>query len=565
MESIFLELTFVLVIAGILSYLVNFLKQPSIIAYIVAGLIIGPLGVFNLQQTEIFNGLAQIGITLLLFMVGLELDFNQAKKLGRTILIAGFFQILVTFCLSFGVFHILGNDLPASMLMAIALTFSSTIIIVKLLSEKRDLESLYGKIAIGILLLQDIVAIFLLIALGSAGSNDLQNILLPWQKLIFTLVKALSIALAVGYMSKVVWPKILRRVGKSDELLLVTTLAWALGLAAFVSLPFIGFGVEIGGFIAGLALANSAVHYQIGSRIKSIRDFFLIIFFIVLGSQFTFANTGNILLPALLLSALVLIGKPFIVMSILGLLGYKPKTGYAAGTSLSQISEFGLVLMPIGLKLGILSSSQASTVTLVAIISIGVSSYFIQYSNKIYSKMQRLLAFFDFRNGEAEKHMKNLNLSGHLVILGGNRLGHHIVESLIKLKKDFILVDFNPDIVEKFKRRDVAAICGDITDPHIQDLCCLAKAKVIISTIADRQDSLQVLDSLRKSNARAKIILTAKDEPEALDLYKKNANYVILPHFIGGLHIADLLGEDLTLGDLPKLKKEHLAILKSLV
>lgn len=566
MNSIFIELTIILVLAGFLAYLMNFLKQPSIVAYIVAGVLVAPLGIVSLQQTDTLKGLAQIGITLLLFVVGLELDFTQIKKLGKTVLIAGFVQIAVTFAICFGIFKILGDHGAAAMLMSIALTFSSTIIIVKLLSEKRDLESLYGKIAVGILLLQDICAIFLLIALGSIQSNNsinLLNSLLPWQMLIFTLVKALCIALFVGFISKKVWPKILRRVGKSDELLLVTSLAWALGLAALVSSPLIGFGVEIGGFVAGLALANSAVHYQIGSRIKSIRDFFLIIFFIVLGSQFTFSNLGDILFPALILSAFVLIGKPIILLTILGALGYKPKTGFAAGTSLSQISEFGLVLMPIGIKLGIISIAQGSTITLVAIISIAFSSYLIQYAGKIYNTLRLPLSFFDFKNGDAEKHLKNLNLQNHIVILGGHRLGHHIVESLMKMKKGFILIDFNPDVVERFRERGALAICGDITDPHIQDLCYLEKAKVIISTIPDLEDSLEILQTVRKKNAKAKIILTAKDEPEALELYAKNAPYVILPHFIGGLHVADLLGADLTLADLPKLKKEHLRILKA--
>lgn len=566
MHSIFLELTLVLILAGSLAYLMNFLKQPSIVAYIAAGLIIGPIGAVQINQAAVFHDLSQIGITLLLFMVGLEMDFGQVKKLGKTILIAGISQMALTFGFFYAVLTLFGYPANSSLFIAIALTFSSTIIVVKLLSEKRDLESLYGKIAVGILLLQDVAAIALLIILGSMSPNGDTNSIIAlygWQKIIFTLAKALSIGLLVAFVSKYIWPKILKFIGKSDEYLLVSSLAWALGLAAFLSLPIIGFGVEIGGFIAGLALANSAVHYQIGNRIKSIRDFFLIIFFITLGIQFGFDGGVKIILPALLLSAIVLVSKPFITMIILGALGYKPKTGYGTGISLSQVSEFSLILLPIGLKLNLVSSTEASTLTLVAIISIVISSYAIEYANKFYLWFHHPLSIFDFKNGEAEKNLRDLNLKNHIVLLGGHRLGHHVIECLLDMKKEFIFIDFNPDIVDKFKKRGVLAICGDITDPHIQHLSYLEKAKVVISTISDLDDNMQILENVRKTNSKAKIILTAKDENDALKLYKEKANYVILPHFIGGLHIADLIGEDLTLSDLPKLKKEHLRIIKS--
>lgn len=566
MNDLFFELTVVLTLAGIIAYLVSFFKQPSILAYIITGLILGQFGYHSLQGTEVFHALAQVGITLLLFMVGLELDLKQLRTIGRTALYTGFGQVIFTTAIGFAILKLLGFATTASLFIAPALTFSSTIIIVKLLSQKKDLQSLYGKIVVGIFLVQDFVAVFILLSLSSVSpeSAGIYSGLPAWQNIILTLVRALILVLLIMWMSAKVFPKIINRIGKSEELVLIFALAWALGLAAFVSLPVVGFSLEIGGFLAGLALAGSAVHYEISARIKPLRDFFLILFFIVLGSGFMLADVASMSGKAIALSLFVLIGNPLIVMVLLAMQGYKPRTGFLAGVTVAQISEFSLILVALGLKMGLLNSSEVGLVTMVGIGTIAISSYMIMNSNSLYEYLKPLLKVFDFRKGSAEKNLKETVLSGHIILVGAHRLGKHLVEALKKQNRMFVLVDFNPEIVEGYLKQGLAALCGDIADPYIQEQVNLPQARLIISTVPDLNDNLALIDAVKKTakKLRPKLIFAAQDEAEIKELYSQEIDYVISPHFMSGLHLAKILEEDHTFRGLKKLRESHLKILE---
>ncbi len=551
----------VFIAAGVLATLMSFLRQPAIIAYLITGLIIGPIGYYTIQHNELLQGLSEIGITLLLFLVGLELDISNLKKIGKSAMFAAFGQVIGTATLSFIFLKILGLGNPAAGLIAAALTFSSTVIVVKLLNEKRDLHSLYGKIAVSMLLLQDFAAIILLIFFSGSTSPVLGG-LPPWQNILITIAKAGVLVWLIHWHSKYIIPAVLRVVGKSEELLMVLSLAWAFGLAALVSLPFIGFNVEIGGFLAGLALASSAVHYEISSKIKSLRDFFIIIFFITLGSSLVFSNPGAVIIPALILTAFVLIAKPLVSLLVMSGLGFKPRTSFFTSLTTSQVSEFSLILMALGLKAGIIDQDTASLLTLTAIITMAISSYFIVESEFLYNHLKGLLSWFDWRGGEAEKGITELNLKNHIIIAGAHRLGHHVVEAAEKLKLPFMIVDHDPEVVERYRRQGLNAICGDITDSHIQQLAGMHKARLIISTVPDAHDNATLLEALKKENVKAKIIMTALDEDDAIELYNKKIDYALLPHFVGGQHIAHILKHEKIGQHLRKLKEKHIKTLR---
>jgi len=567
MNNLFIEFAIILILAGAVSFLVSLLKQPSIIAYIITGLIVGPLGYYRLQQTDVFSALAQIGITLLLFMVGMQLDISQLKKIGRNALLVGIGQVVFTTIIGYVILRALGFSQMVSFYMAPALTFSSTIIVVKLLGEKKDLQSLYGKLVIGIFLTQDLVAILILISLSSLshGNESLYAALPLWQSLMMAIVRALILILVVWWLSIKVLPKIVRVIGHNDELMLVFSLAWALGLATFVSLPLVGFSLEIGGFLAGLALGRSGVHYEIGGKVKPIRDFFIMIFFIVLGSGLVLNNIGSLTTPAIVLSAFVLIGNPLIVMILLGLLGYKPRTGFLTGVTVAQVSEFSLILVASGMALGHLSQADVSLITLVAMITIALSSYMIMYAGKLYEYLKFILRFFDFGKGSAEKNLTTAVLKNHIILVGAHRLGHHLIDSLKKQKTPFIIVDFNPEIVEEYVRQGLLAVCGDITDSFIQEQVNLPFAKLIVSTVPDFNDNLNLVHAIKHATSRLrvkpKMIFLAQDETEIKALYDLDVDYVISPHFMGGLHLAKILTGRSSAFGLKKLRDDHLELL----
>lgn len=567
MNSLFLDLTIVLILAGLIAFLISLLKQPGIIAYIITGLIVGSFGYYQMNMGNVLHGLSQIGITLLLFMVGLELDISQLKKIGKTAILTGLGQVVITSLLGYLIITSLGFSTTTALYIAPALTFASTIIVVKLLTEKKDLQSLYGKIVIGIFLIQDFIAVMILLGLASVSSEggSIYGNLPAWQSVIFTIVRALILMLFVAWMSSKVFPKIINIIGKSEELVLIFSLAWALGLAAFVSLPIIGFSLEIGGFLAGLALARSAVHYEISSRIKPLRDFFIIIFFIVLGSGLSVGNFSGLSGSIIILSLFVLIGNPIIVMLLLALQGYKPRTGFFAGVTVAQISEFGLILVALGNKLGHLSNAEVSMVTMVGVITFAVSSYMILYSTKIYEKFRFVFKHLDFFKGKAEKHLNFEVMENHVVLIGAHRMGRHIIESLSKQKHPVVIVDFNPEIVEKYLQSGLLAICGDATDSYIQQQINLAKAKLVISTIPDLEDNIMLLDAVKKLSSgkrkKPKMIFMAQDEDEIKFLYEQNIDYVISPHFMSGLHLAKILEDDHSFKSLKKLREGHLRMM----
>ena len=568
MSNIFFELTVILTIAGLVACLVSVFKQPSILAYIVTGLIVGPLGYYKLHNGQAFEGLAQIGITLLLFMVGLELDLGELKKIGKISVIVGLGQVVFTSIVGFFILRLLGIGFVSSLYIAPALTFSSTIIVVKLLGEKKDLQSLYGKLVVGIFLTQDFVAILILIGLSSVSPSpgSMYSNLPLWENITLSLVRGLILVLGTTWLSAKVFPRLLKFIGHNDELLLVFALAWALGLATFVSLPFVGFSLEIGGFLAGLSLGGTAARYQISSKVKSIRDFFIIIFFIVLGSGMVFANLRTLAMPTVVLSLFVLIGNPIIIMVLLGMLGYKPRTSFFAGVTVAQVSEFSLILVTLGATMGQVSKAEVSLITLIAIITIAISSYMIIYAGRLYESLKFVLQIFDFGKGKAERNIGVIALKNHIVLVGAHRLGHHLIGTLIKQKTPFIVVDFNPEIVERCLEKGVLAVCGDISDSYIQEQTNLEFAKLIISTVSDYMDNLNLLDAVKRAThtkrVKPKLIFMAQDEDQIKILYNQHIDYVISPHFMSGLHLARILeGKDVGVG-LKRLREQHLKILK---
>lgn len=557
MNSLFIEITLVLILAGAISILVSFFKQPSLLAYILTGLILGPFGLARLSHGEMLSGLAEIGITLLLFIVGLELDMRELKIIGKPAILAGLGQLFFTFIIGWGIAAGLGFSPLSGAYIAMALTFSSTIIVVKLLSEKRDTQSLYGKLAVGIFIVQDLCAIILLVGLNSISSNE--------SNIIFGLGSAiLKFLLVVGVIylhSRYIFPKVIGWIGKNQDLLLIFSLAWALGFASLVALPFFGFNLAIGGFLAGLALANTAVHFEIIASIKPIRDFFIMIFFIVLGAQLDLNQGMNLITPTIIFSTFVLIGNPIIVLLILTGLGFKPRTAFFTGITVGQISEFSLILAALGLSLGHINKQDVAIVTLVGLTTITLSSYLILYTRKIYEHFKTFINRLDFKRGSAEKHLRRHVLKNHYILVGANRLGRRIIATLEKSGEPFVVVDFNPNVIEKLNSLNIPTICGDFTDSFIQELANLRQAKLVISTVPDLHDTMTILAAIRGSKFRTKLIVTAVDENEALRLYEKEADYVLLPHFIGADHLKNILEKKNSSLNLNILKRTQMKLL----
>ena len=532
--QIFLELTTIVLIATVVSFLMRLLKQPLIVGYILSGIIAGPYFLNALHSTEFIDILSKMGIAILLFVVGLTLSPKVIKEVGKVSLLTGIGQVVFTALIGFGISISLGIDRIAALYIAVALTFSSTIIVLKLLSDKGDLNKLYGKIAIGFLLVQDILASIFLIVVSSIGASAGGDVSLM---VLLVILKGTSVAIALYLISQFVLPHLVRFAASSQELLFLFSIGWGLALASLFY--FIGFSAEIGALIAGVMLSVTPFAHEIGSRLKPLRDFFIVLFFILVGSQMQLDALPRIIGPALILSVFVLVGNPLIMIVIMHVLGYKRKTAYMTGLITAQISEFSLILAGVGFSLGQLSRDGLSLIALVGLITIAGSTYLILYADALYPYVEKFLKLLEFRAKKSDIPAKQSEYD--VLVFGFDRVGHDFMHLFEKMKKKYLVVDFNPYLITKMENHGIPCLYGDAEDVEFLAELNLHQVKLCVSTIPDHKTSLLLLKHLRKANPKVIIVMLSHDIHTARELYDLGANYVILPHYLSAKHTAHMI------------------------
>lgn len=523
----FSELTLIVIISFIFASLMIFLKQPLLIGYIIAGILVGPYGFNIISSTETIELFSKLGITALLFIVGLNLSPKIIKDVGKISLITGLGQVIFTTLFGFLITRLLGFGIIEALYIAIALTFSSTIIILKLLSDKNDTQKLYGRIAVGFLLVQDIVATIILVIISSiASSENSGNVITQVSTLLAKGGVLLFVILLIAYK---LLPSLTKTFAKSGELLFMFSLAWGIGIGLLYY--ELGLSIEIGALVAGVALSTTPYAHEIASRLKPLRDFFIVLFFINLGHNLSFTSIASLIFPTVVLSLFILIGNPIIVYLLMNLLGYTKKTGFLAGLTVAQISEFSLILIALGLSVNHVSTNGSSIITLVGIITIGASTYLIMYSDFIYEKMEWLLKLIEIKKNNKDK-ITSINQT-EAILFGCHRVGLDFIKSLEDKKISFQVVDHDPNVVSALNKKNIPAVYGDASDIEFLDEIDINSAKIIISTIPDYTTNLFLVQHIKKYNANAIIIVIAQNVDESNKLYKTGADYVIMPHYLG--------------------------------
>ena len=556
MDPIFIQLAIILSVAFIVAYIIKLFKQPIIIGYILAGIIISPFILRSGASTEVINTFSQFGIAFLLFLVGLHLNPKVIKEIGTSSLLIGLGQMILTFGLGYGVSMLLGFAPVTGIYVGIALAFSSTIIIMKILSDKQHLDSLYGKISIGILIIQDLVAIAVLMVISSIsggaalfGELGFQNLLIGIGLIVFLFLSGFYIL-----------PRLTKHIAKHQELLFLFSIFWCFLIAALFG--YIGFSIEIGALIAGIVLSVSPYSIEISSKIRPLRDFFLIIFFIILGLNMPILDLGPVIVNALILSAVVLIGKPLILMFLTGLFRYTKRTTFLVGTTLAQISEFSLIVLLLGVSVGHIGTDILHTLTLTLIITIFFSTYGIIYSRKLYKRMYKFSSLFERRKVRKERKLED---EYDAILFGYNRIGYSILRSLKKIREKYLVVDFNPDTITDLKKFNIPCLYGDVDDPELLRELHLDKIDMAISTVPDFETNVLLIENIRFVNPKAIIIVRAHSISEAMDLYTEGASYVLTPHFLGGEYVAKMIRELKTnKSDYREEKNKHIKMLKEI-
>ncbi len=496
----------ILAVAAVIGFIANRARQPLIVGFIAVGIIVGPSVLDWVSDTEPIELFAEIGIAVLLFLVGLKLDLHLVRTTGKVALITGLGQVAFTSIIGFGVALLLGLSTTAALYVAVALTFSSTIIIVKLLSDKRELDELHGRIALGFLIVQDIVVVLVMIVLSTVGGDREGSV--PVQ-IALVVAQGVGLVAAMAIMMRFVLPRLLHLVASSQELLIVSAVAWAVSVAAFSD--WLGFSVEVGAFLAGFAVASTPYRESIAASLTGLRDFLLLFFFIELGAQLDFSAIGSQVPAALVLSVFVLIGNPVIVLVIMGVMRYPKRVSFLSGLAVAQISEFSLILITLGRDLGHVDNDIVGLVTLVGMITIAMSTYMILYSHQIFERLSPLLNIF-------ERHDLLQTATGDstrtdVIVYGYGRFGRRLVEQLATHGHHVLVVDWDPHtrietddptLADRITKR-----FGDADDPEYPASLPIDSARWIVSTIP-RVDTNKVLaNSLRRWGATAKLAVTA--------------------------------------------------------
>jgi Kef-type K+ transport system membrane component KefB len=547
-QSAFIEITVLLVLAAIVGFIGILLRQPLIIAFIAVGLLSGP-SVFDLVHSEDkIELLSDLGIAVLLFLVGIKLDVKLIKSIGGVSILTGLGQVAFTSVFGYFIGILIGLDHITSVYVAVALTFSSTIIIVKLLSDKREIDSLHGQVALGFLIVQDLVVVFAMIALatigmGSDDSGDDSSIL-------SVALSGIGLLLFVIAFVRYLATPLTERLAKTPELLVIYAIAQAALFAAIGEL--IGLGMEVGGLLAGVALASTPYRESIAARLGPLRDFLLLFFFIALGSALDLSQLGAHTSGAIIFSLFVLIGNPIIVLAIMGAMGYRKRTGFLAGLTVAQISEFSLIFFAMGVSLGHLKADILGLVTLVGIITIAISTYMITYSHQLYAFFEPFISVFERKNTPREQTSAHEGEHYSVIIFGLGRLGTAIALQLKSKGVTVLGVDFNPSAIKEWQALGLDATYGDVTDAEFVSDLPLSYAKWILSSIPKHHTGLTLEDTkktiiqlTRSAGFIGKLATVSQSKKETAEFEKLGVDLVLEPFQDASERAVELLLEGL--------------------
>lgn len=537
----FPTIALILVLATAAGVVAMRLRQPLIVAFILVGVAVGPAGVSWVSADSTMELLARLGLAILLFLVGLRLDLHMIRNTGPVAVITGLSQMLLTSALGYLAALALGMSGMTAFYVAVAITFSSTIIIVKLLSDKRELDHLHGRIALGILIVQDIVVVLVMIALTAYGSDEGGGL---GAGIAAVALKGVGLLATVWALTRLVLPWLMPQIARSQELLVVFGVAYAVSVASFSE--WLGFSSEVGAFLAGVSLASTQFRDALGARLVSLRDFLLLFFFLNLGAGLDLTGAAGQLVDAVVLSCIVLLVKPLIVIGIMAVMRYPVRVGFLVGLPLAQISEFSLILAALGLSLGHISAATVSLITVVGLITIAASTYLTMYADRIFELSKRWLSSLERSHRRAEN--TDLQDDFDIILFGLGRFGSHLAERLTNAGHRVLGVDFDPHGVNAHRRSGVATTFGSAEDLDLLEALPLDRAKYVISAIPVLQTNLALLQGLRQHDYAGAVALTAHTRRDA-ELLRATGVDIVLEPFSAAAHSTSATLHDLLTSD----------------
>lgn len=533
----FFNLGWIVVVAAIFSFIGRLIKMPSIVVYIMAGILLGPIFLI-VELNHSLELISELGIALLLFLVGLELSLDKIKDVGKVAIVAGIGQVVFTAAGGFILCMVLNFSVMESLFIATALTFSSTVVVVKLLDLRGDLDRLYGRIAVGIFLVQDLVVVIVLTFLAGLGTGDETS--LEFWPVTIGLLKAfggMTLILGIALIaSKYALPKPFAWAARSPDTIFIWALCWCFGIVYLAEV--LELSLEIGAFLAGLALAQLPYNDDLRRRLHPLMNFFIAVFFVSLGLQMDFNDALESWPVAIILSLFVLIGNPLIFIIIIIRMGYAEKVAFQTSVTVAQISEFSFIFATMGVASGLIGNNILSIVALVGVVTITVSAYMIIYSDQLYRFATKLGLLRIFGASKEEPEEKEKKLKDHIVVVGMNSLGKKIVHKMCERGYTVLAIDTDP---QKLKGLPCHTFLGNVEYESVVNEIGLAEAKMGIS-------SLQIEDTNQLFSYRCRAFgipcaVHAFNESVVNDLIELDVNYLFMPTIDGVVNQEEFLQE----------------------
>lgn len=555
--------------ATVLAFLGFFAKQPLLLAYIAAGVVIGPkIGFGFVTSEEEIAVIAEIGLILLLFMIGLEIDIKKMKESGKVLIVTGGLQFLLCALLGFGFFSLMGYSISGGQYdlayLAVCCSISSTAIVVKVLYSKFELGTLAGNITLGVLVFQDIWAIVVLGVQPNLANPDVLQILWSFGKGGILVVASLL-------ASKYILPRLFKAAAKLPELVLVASLGWCFLICGGAS--YLGLSIEMGALIAGVAISTFPYNLDVIAKVVSIRDFFVTLFFVALGMLIPNPMEDlGIVGAAAIAAGFLIVSRFLVVYPILYILKNGNRISLLSSINLSNIGEFALVITSLGYTAGHIGTEILSTIIFIFVITSILAPYMIKYNDPIQKAIAKVLPKIGLKDIATVQEIKEDHVGKDIALLGFFRVASSFVakvradedEGMDSLRDKIVVVDFNPNVHAKLDAMDIEAIYGDISHMDTLHHAGIHDAKVVVSTIPDTilvgTDNFKLIKQIRTVCPHAKLIVTAESPKRALNMYADGADYVFLPRVLSAEHLDPIIRGFLSEDDqaMKKLKEKHM-------
>ncbi|HEY0829919.1 MAG TPA: cation:proton antiporter [Candidatus Dormibacteraeota bacterium] len=530
-------------------------RQPLIIAYLATGVIIGPnIGLKFITNQESISTVAEIGLILLLFVIGLEIDIRKMAAGGAAVLLTGALQVPICVALGFGFFYLFGvQNSPhnyALLYLAACMSLSSTLVVVKLLNDKFELDTLPGRITLGVLVIQDLWAVAML----AVQPNLLNPNLVP---LLGSLWRGAILVVGGFALSKYVLPHMFRMVAKAPELVLVSALAWCFFLAGAASL--IGLSREMGALIAGVSLSTFPYNLDVVAKAVSIRDFFVTLFFVALGMQIQIPSLYALEI-ALAASVFVIVSR-VVVVPILYTLRLGLRTSIIPAINLAQVSEFSIVIASLGVTLGQIRQDILTIVIVTFAVTSVVSTYMINFSHPIQRLLTSIFKTLGLKDLDAPGEREAEVIHQPVIFLGFFRDTSSILyefehEGTAEESRAFVekilVIDFNPAVLRELRRKNIKCVYGDIAHSDTLRHAGVEHAKLVVSSITDDvlrgTSNLRLMQIAHNHAPNARVVLTTEHIPQALQFYEEGADFVFIPRLYSAAACARILRKGLAGG-----------------